>query len=63
MQILQNSQNEETTVLESLFNNVLGLQSINFIKKGLHHRYFPVDFPVNIFLTEHFRMTASCVYL
>ena len=31
-------------VLESLFNNVVGLQDCNFIKKRFQHRYFPVNF-------------------
>ena len=31
-------------VLESLFNNVAGLQACNFIKKILQHRCFPMKF-------------------
>ena len=33
-----------TSVLESLFNNVAGFQACNVIKKGLEHRYFLVNF-------------------
>ena len=33
----------KTPVLESLFNNVAGLQSYDFIKKRLKHRCFPIN--------------------
>ena len=33
----------KTLVLESLFNNVAGLQGCNFLKKRLQHRCFPVN--------------------
>ena len=49
------------------FNKVAGPQDCNFIKKRLHHRLFPVKFAkvlrTSFLLTEHPRMTASCVYL
>ena len=35
LKILQMSQNAEKPVLEFLSNNVAGLQTVNFIKKGL----------------------------
>ena len=31
-------------MLKFLFDKVAGLQPYNFIKKSLHHRYFPVRF-------------------
>ena len=34
----------ETSLLESLFNNVADLKAWNFIKKRLRHRCFPVNF-------------------
>ena len=34
----------KTPVLESIFNNISGLQSCNFIKKRLQHRCFPIKF-------------------
>ena len=33
----------KTSVLESLFNKVVGLTVCNFIKKKLQHRCFPVN--------------------
>ena len=33
----------KTSVLESLFNKVAGLQACNFIKKRYQHRCFPVN--------------------
>ena len=39
----------KTSVLKSLFNRVAGLQGCNFIKKGLQHRYFPME--ITKFLT------------
>ena len=41
LKILQYSQ--ETPVLESLFNELAGLQACKFIKKKLQHRCFPVN--------------------
>ena len=35
--------NRKTPVSESLLNKVTDFQSCNFIKKGLQHRYFPVN--------------------
>ena len=46
------------TVLESLFNNVAGLQACNFFKKSLQRRCFPVKFAKFLgtsFFTEHLR--------
>ena len=34
----------KTPVLESLFNNIAGLQACDFIKKILQHRCFPMKF-------------------
>ena len=45
-------------MLKSLFNNVAGLQTRNFIKKRFQHRCFPVNFAKLLkatFFTEHFR--------
>ena len=45
-------------VLESLFNKVAGLNACSFIKKRLHHKYFPVKFAKLLrkpFFTEHLR--------
>ena len=39
LKILQCSQ-ENTCVLESLFNKVTGLQACNFVKKTLQHKCF-----------------------
>ena len=42
----------KTAVLESIFNKVVGLRPVTFLKKRLQHRCFPVNiakcFPVNI---------------
>ena len=45
----------ETPLLDSLFNNVVGLQACNFIKNRLRHRRFPMNnakFLRTLFLTE-----------
>ena len=44
LKILKNSQNAETPVLEYLSKNAESLQKINFIKKGLQHKRFPLNF-------------------
>ena len=36
---------EETSLLESLFNNIAGFNVWNFIKKRIWHSYLPVNFP------------------
>ena len=33
----------KTSVLESLFNKLIGLRACNFTKKRLQHRHFPVN--------------------
>ena len=41
LKILQNSQNAETPVLESLpYNVIAGIQAVNFIQKRLQRRCF-----------------------
>ena len=52
LKILQMSQNAEKPVLEFLSNNVAGLQTVNFIKKGLQRRCFAESF--GKFLTPSF---------
>ena len=42
----------KTPVLQSLFNNVAGLQFRNFRKKRLQQRCFPMNYAK--FLGEHF---------
>ena len=49
-----NKYNRKTDVLESLFNNVVCL---NFIKKRMQHRCFPVNF------SKIFRNTYFVAYL
>ena len=49
-----NKYNRKTDVLESLFNNVVCL---NFIKKRIQHRCFPVNF------SKIFKNTYSVAYL
>ena len=44
LKILQMSQNAEKPVLEFLSNNVAGLQTVNFNKKGLQLRCFAESF-------------------
>ena len=43
----------KTTVLESRFDKVTGLQASKFNKKRLQYRCFPVKFLIAPFLTEH----------
>ena len=48
----------KTTVLDSLFNKIAGLQACNFSKKSLQHRCFPVnneEFLKTTFFIEHLR--------
>ena len=60
--VFKTSQNSrENTLLESLFNNVAGLKTWNFIKKRLWHSYFPVSFlqfSQKTLFTEHLWMIA-----
>ena len=54
----------KTTVLDSLFNNVPGLQTSNFIKKWLQHRCFPVNFANFLrtaFSIEHLWWRVLCL--
>ena len=44
-------------VLESSFDKVAGLKAYNFIKKGLEHRFFPVN--IAKFLREPFWKTSA----
>ena len=62
LDILQYSQ--ETSVLESLFNKVAGLNTCNFIKKRLRHRYFPVNIAKSL-RTASYRasLVAASLYI
>ena len=59
---------KKTLVLESLFNEVAGLNACNFIKKRLQHKFFPVNiakFFRTAILVEHLcwlLMYMSSVY-
>ena len=48
-------------MLESLFNNFVGLQSEILLNERLHHRYFSMKkfYLKNTFLTGNLRATAS----
>ena len=49
---------QENTVLESLFNKIVGLRDCNFIKKRSQHSYFPVntgEYLGTAFSIEHLR--------
>ena len=47
--------------LESLFNDVAGLNACNFYKKRLQHKFFPVDIVkfLRTYFKEHLRTAAS----
>ena len=47
----------KTSVLESLFNKVTGLQACNFTKKRLQHRRFPEN--IANYFEKHLRTAAS----
>ena len=49
---------KETSVLESLFNNVA---SSNFIKKRLQHRWFPANF-WNFKMSKNFKNTSGVCF-
>ena len=51
----------KTSVLESLFNKVTGLQACNFTKKRLQHRRFPVNIAnfKNTYFEKHLRTAGS----
>ena len=49
-------------MLESRFNKVASLKTLNFVRKRLQHRYFPVNITKClkiIYFEEHLRTTAS----
>ena len=47
----------KTSVLESLFNKVTGLQACNFTKKRLQHRRFPEN--IANYFEKHLRTATS----
>ena len=56
---LKISQHRKTPVSESLFNTVTGLQACNFIKKRLHHWYFPMNSAKSLINNSFFYITPS----
>ena len=56
-----------TEHLQWLLLTVSGFQSVTLLKKSLRQRYFLVSFAkflrTSFLLTEHLRITPSCVYL
>ena len=51
----------KTSVLESLFNKVTGLQTCNFTKKRLQYRRFPSNIAnfKNTYFVKHLQTAAS----
>ena len=52
----------EISVLESLFNNIAGLEVCNFIKKWLQHSWFSVRFS-KFFRTPNLQETSRLLFL